>query len=130
MSASLAGAKSFTFESYTVREEMLESGQKVEFSANQKIAVRRPDGAVATVTGDREDYAFVYDGKTVTLFNKLTKSYAQLAARPASWMIRWICWRRSMRWFCHWRMWFLAIRMREHDGGHPLEPGFGDWVCV
>jgi len=83
MSASLAGAKAMTFEVHSMREAVLDSGQKVEYASNQKVAVRRPDGAMVTVTGDNQDFQFVYDGKTATMLNLSLACFGQTAA-PAN----------------------------------------------
>jgi hypothetical protein len=53
-------------------------------SPNLKLAVRRSDGVAATVVGDREDLAFVYDGKTVTLHNRADNVYGSTPAPAAT----------------------------------------------
>jgi hypothetical protein len=52
----------------------------VQFARNIKVAVRRPDGVAATVVGDREDLAFLYDGKNVTLYNRGSGAYGSTPA--------------------------------------------------
>jgi hypothetical protein len=79
----LASAKRFTYDAHAVSEQVLDSGQKVQFARNLKLAVRRPDGVAATVVGDREDLAFVYDGKTVTLHNRGDNVYGSTPAPAA-----------------------------------------------
>ena len=61
-------------------EVVAENGQKIQFGRNQKVAVRRPDGAASMAVGDRDEIQFVYDGKTLTLHNPRDKAYAQMAA--------------------------------------------------
>jgi hypothetical protein len=75
MSAALAAANSFSFESHSIADQVLPSGQKVQFARNQKVQVRRPDKAHASVMGDTEDLEFVYDGKQVTLYNPRDNVY-------------------------------------------------------
>src|SRR5258705_4441504 len=74
MGEQLAAAKRFTFETHSMVDQSLDNGQKVQIARNQKIAVRRPDGAAATVAGDIEDLRFGYDGKKVTLLNLRTNT--------------------------------------------------------
>jgi hypothetical protein len=83
MSDLVAGAKTLSFECYAISEQVLPSGQKVEFARNQKVSLRRPDAVIATVVGDNENLQFIYDGKTVTCSNAKAKVYAQTAA-PAT----------------------------------------------
>jgi hypothetical protein len=76
----LAASKRFTYDAHAVSEQILDSGQKVQFARNLKLAVRRPDGVAATVVGDREDLAFIYDGKNVTLHNRGSNAYGSTPA--------------------------------------------------
>jgi hypothetical protein len=78
MSTFLGAAKSFTFECHTSTEQLLDSGQKVEYARNQQVAIRRPNAAAAKVTGDQDDFQLVYQGKTVTLYNPRTKAYGTI----------------------------------------------------
>src|SRR5688500_6497007 len=80
----LASAGQFTYDAHAVSEQVLDSGQKVQFARNLKLAVRRPDGVAATVVGDREDLAFIYDGKTVTLHNRTDNVYGSTPAPAAT----------------------------------------------
>jgi hypothetical protein len=83
MSTTLAAAKSFTFESHSIADQVLASGQKAQFARNQKIAVNRPDKIHATVVGDRDDLEFIYDGKQVTLLNPRDNVYATTDAKSS-----------------------------------------------
>jgi hypothetical protein len=82
MSAALARAKGFSFESHSLADQVLPSGQKVQFARNQKVTVRRPDRFRATVNGDQENLELVYDGKQVTLLNATQNRYAIADAKP------------------------------------------------
>src|SRR5258705_1962443 len=75
MGEQLAGAKRFTFDSHSTVDQSMDNGQKVQLARNQKVAVRRPNGVTATVTGDLEDLRFWYDGKTVTMLNTRANAY-------------------------------------------------------
>lgn len=70
----LSSAKAFTLQTHTMADQVTASGQKIQVSRNQTIAVRRPDGMAADVAGDLEDLRFWYDGKQVTVYNKRTNS--------------------------------------------------------
>jgi hypothetical protein len=83
MGQALSSAKSFTFETHSTTQDILENGQKVEFARNGKFSVRRPDRVAAAVVGDFEELDFIYDGKTVTLFNRKSNSYGVADAKPS-----------------------------------------------
>lgn len=77
MGQRLAAAKAFTFNAYTCRQQFLNDGQRVEFSHNQRVFVRRPDHIAALIQGDEGDSEFVFDGRTVSLLNVRDKVYGQ-----------------------------------------------------
>ena len=81
MGQALSTAKSFTFTSHAITQQVLEDGQKVEFSRNTRVAVRRPNRVSADFVGAVEELSFRYDGKTVTLFNKRANSYGVCDAK-------------------------------------------------
>ena len=83
MSKALADAKSFSFDVHNTADEVLASGQVVQFARNQKISVRRPDRVAASVIGDREEMKFAYDGKQVVLYNVAGKTWSAVDA-PAT----------------------------------------------
>jgi hypothetical protein len=77
MARRLSSARAFTFNAYTCRQQFLNDGQRVEFSHNQHVAVRRPDRIAASVQGDEGDSEFTFDGRTVTLFNARDHVYGR-----------------------------------------------------
>lgn len=77
MGERLASAQSFTFNAYTIRQEFLDDGQKVDVARKEQVAVRRPDRVSASITGDEGDSEFTFDGKTVTLLNQRDHVYGQ-----------------------------------------------------
>ena len=83
MGQCLAAAKSVTFDSHAISDELMPDGQKLQYARNQKVQLRRPDKLVADVVGDKEDLQFRYDGKTVTLYNPRNNSWGSTDA-PAS----------------------------------------------
>src|SRR3954467_1661437 len=63
MSQLLADSKSISFDAHAVAEQMSGDGQKLQFTKNEKVLLRRPDRLSADVVGDLEDLVFRYDGK-------------------------------------------------------------------
>lgn len=56
------------------------SGQKIEFAANRKVVVSRPNGLrVEHEESDGEKNIVLYDGKDITVFNPSKNVYAQTA---------------------------------------------------
>jgi hypothetical protein len=83
MGEHLAAAKRFTLASHSMIDQTLDNGQKVQVARNQKVAVRRPDGITAVITGDTDDLQFWYDGKRVTMLNVRNNAYG-VADAPAT----------------------------------------------
>ncbi len=75
MSTYLSGLKQFTVEGEETFDEVLDNGQKVQFSHQRKIAVSRPGHVVAEFKGDLSDRLFYYNGKTVVMYDKDKKVY-------------------------------------------------------
>jgi hypothetical protein len=76
----LAGQKQFSAETRNTLEIVLKSGQKIEFNHMAKMSAQRPNKLRAERTGDLVEQLFVYDGKSLTLYNPKDKAYAQVAA--------------------------------------------------
>lgn len=76
----LASQKAFSAETRNTLEVVLKSGQKIEFNHTARMTAQRPNQLRAERTGDLVQQLFVYDGKTLTLFNPKDKAYAQVAA--------------------------------------------------
>src|SRR5438270_12799033 len=62
MSACLTQGKAFACEVHAIAEQFIDGGQLIDLARNQKVLVRRPDRAMATIVGDREQFQFFYDG--------------------------------------------------------------------
>lgn len=77
MGARLAEAKTFTFNAYTVRQQFLDDGQKVDIARRERVAVRRPVRVAASIASDDGETEFTFDGQTVTLFNRGNHAYGQ-----------------------------------------------------
>ena len=82
MSRYLGTLKSFEVRTMTSLDEVLASGQKVQFDGGATYRVRRPDGFRIETTSDRRIRHFYYDGKTFTMYSPRMSVYTQVAAPP------------------------------------------------
>jgi len=62
-------------------EDVLETGQKIQYDFVTSVVVQRPDKLRAERTGDLIDQVVVYDGKTLTIFDA-GKNYYAVADAP------------------------------------------------
>ncbi len=86
--AYLASAAAFTFHADVTFDHVLPSGQKLQFSAVEDVALKRPDWLYVEWRGDLGDRFFWYDGKTVTLYDPATPFYAtEVAPRTIDQML-------------------------------------------
>jgi hypothetical protein len=69
MSKYLAAAARFRFKAHDMVDEVLDNGQKIQFSNTRTIAVRRPDKVISTITGDLENRRAWYDGTTLAILD-------------------------------------------------------------
>jgi hypothetical protein len=76
----LASQQQFSADTRNTLEIVLKSGQKIEFNSTARQSVQRPNKLRAERTGDLVEQVFVYDGKTLTLYEPQDKVYAQVAA--------------------------------------------------
>lgn len=83
MGAYLRTLNSFEVQSQTTLDEVLESGQKLQFDGAIRLRARRPDRLWAEVVSDRKTREFFYDGKTFTIYGPRNKFYATVPA-PAT----------------------------------------------
>ncbi len=74
----LKTAKQFSFHAEITFDDMLPSGQKIQYSASNDIAVHRPDSVYAESQGDQGNLRFWYDGKNMTLQNEGIGVYAKV----------------------------------------------------
>lgn len=75
MGQTLAAAKSFSFDSHAISDQIMPDGRKLQFARNEKVKLRRPDKLAADITGDTDDFVFRYDGKQVILYNPKTNAW-------------------------------------------------------
>ena len=83
MGAHLRTLGSFEVRSDATIDEVLESGQKLQFASTLHLRARRPDRMWLEVASDRKTRQFFYDGKTFTLWGPRNKLYASVPA-PAT----------------------------------------------
>lgn len=79
----LASQQRFTADTRNSLEIVLKNGQKIEFNSTGHQFVQRPDKLRSERSGDLVEQLFVYDGKSLTLYQPQEKVYAQVAA-PAT----------------------------------------------
>ena len=66
----LAGLQNFSFQVDETNQELDNDGQKIQYSNRRHVTLSRPSRLAVESTGDTANRRFVYDGKTVTLFDK------------------------------------------------------------
>jgi hypothetical protein len=76
MCQNLAGAKQFSFEANEFSDEVMPTGQKLQFTKRATVSIRRPNNLHAVVKGDRENFSAVYDGKMVAFHDPTNNQYA------------------------------------------------------
>lgn len=82
MSDFLREAKQFSLHADLSYDEVLPSGQKIQLSASQDAAMRRPDRVYAEYDGDEGSKRLWYDGKQITLYDAGASVYATEAMPP------------------------------------------------
>jgi hypothetical protein len=83
MSATLSGAKAFTFESKSIFEVPSITGQFVTLFSVGEVALKRPYKLRAQHAGDAPPFDFTYDGTSVSALAPQTKVFSTAKA-PAS----------------------------------------------
>jgi hypothetical protein len=83
MSAYLRTLQTFQVSGETMREEINDNGQKLQFLGSTTYKVRRPDGFSIEIAEDRRVRKVFYDGKSLTLFAPRMNYYSTVAA-PAT----------------------------------------------
>ena len=66
----IQNAKEFSFHTEISYDDVLPSGQKIQFAAAQDVSVKRPNKVFAEYMSDVESREFWYNGKSVTLLDK------------------------------------------------------------
>lgn len=76
MTDHLDSLKQFSVQARNLREDLSDSGHRVDFEVTSKVIVSRPNKLRAERVGHLTDQVFYYDGKTLTLYNASDKVYA------------------------------------------------------
>jgi hypothetical protein len=76
MSDYLKASKSFSFRADIQYDDVLPSGQKIAFSAQSEISLRRPNGIQATQLSDTGVRQLWFNGKQLTLLDPVRNTYA------------------------------------------------------
>ena len=76
MSEYLKASKSFSFHADIQYDDVLPSGQKIAFSAQSDISLRRPNGIQATQVSDTGARQLWFNGKQLTLLDPVRNTYA------------------------------------------------------
>jgi len=82
MGAYIGSAEQFTFHADITFDQVLPSGQKLQFSAVEDVALKRPERLYVEWNGDLGARQFWYDGKSVTLHAPGAPFYARQTAPP------------------------------------------------
>ncbi|MBK7973723.1 MAG: DUF2092 domain-containing protein [Deltaproteobacteria bacterium] len=82
MGAHLRTLKDFQVEVTTTDEDVLEDGQKVQYSGVTNLLAQMPTRLRAEVVNERHDRMWLYDGKEFTLFARRLNYYATVPAPP------------------------------------------------
>ena len=82
MSDYLSTADEFTFHADVTYDEVLASGEEIEYGGTADVTVRRPDGLHVEYRGDERQTRVVYDGRTFTLYDLDVNVYAVTEAPP------------------------------------------------
>jgi hypothetical protein len=80
MGAYLRTLKTFAVRSDATIDEVLDTGQKVQFGGTVEYRVRSPNRLRADINSDRKQRQYFYDGKTMTVYGPRNKYYASFPA--------------------------------------------------
>lgn len=70
----------FSVHTQSTLEDVLDSGERIDYDVTAEVDVRRPDKLHSRRIGDEVSQAFYYDGKSLTLYTPADATYA---TRPA-----------------------------------------------
>lgn len=82
MGAFLRDQQKFSVRAIMTTDDLLASGQKVQFNGTVELMVRRPDRLRMDIRADRRDQRLFYDGKSFTIFDEPAGYYASFQAPP------------------------------------------------
>jgi len=70
----------FAVQTRMTTDDLLKSGQKVQFGGTVDLKIRRPDRLRMDISGDRRNERIYYDGKTFTVFGERVNFFATFPA--------------------------------------------------
>lgn len=76
----IASQNQFSLDTRNSLEVVLYSGQKIQFNHTARQSVQRPNKLRAERAGDLVEQLFVYDGRSLTIYNPDSKAYATVGA--------------------------------------------------
>ena len=82
MGEALRALTAFTVTADVTTEQVLDSGQKLQYEGDLKIEAQRPSGFKIWMSTDHQEREIYYDGKSVTLFAPKVGYYASVPAPP------------------------------------------------
>lgn len=82
MGASMRKLQNFAVRAEVTQEEVLTTGQKLQYAGNVDIRVRRPNGLRVDAVSERQARSVFYDGKAVTLYSPRLGYYGTFSAPP------------------------------------------------
>jgi hypothetical protein len=82
MGAALRSHGVFVLMADTTTEDVLSTGEKIQFGGTVEIRARRPDRFKISSASDAQDRQIYYDGKSVTIFSPRLGMYASFPAAP------------------------------------------------
>jgi hypothetical protein len=78
MSECLAAAEAFSFESHDMIDDVLDSGQKIQFSNKRRVIVKRPNRLAGESSGDLDNERVWYNRNSLTILEKKEKVYGAM----------------------------------------------------
>jgi len=82
MGLALRSHTAFDLKAEVTNEDVLRSGQKLQYEGTLNIRARRPDRFKVSAVSDLKDRQIFYDGKTVTIFSPRLGMYGTFDAPP------------------------------------------------
>jgi hypothetical protein len=82
MGAYIGSGEQFTSHADVTFDHVLPSGQKLQFSATEEVALKRPGALYVEWNGDLGARQFWYDGKSISLYDPATPFHASRDAPP------------------------------------------------
>lgn len=80
MTEYIGGLQQFSLDTENMLEDVLMSGQKIQYDFSASVVIQRPNKLRAERTGYLFNQLLVYDGKSLTIFNKEDNYYASADA--------------------------------------------------